>query len=206
MMKLLWLLLLFSGPTYVPRCHSFSVSNIGSKSSGSGSGSSRYSKKEVDGTVGGATNDDEEKKMSGKQRTTSADRPRIPILKYSVLNYVCVNKPAGMTVHRSSGSFGHKHVLSTTLKKQLSRKCYPAHRLDHRTSGAMLLALDDSAICATLQSCLKEGTKTYMALLRGYWHHDSDTVTVDSPMDGKVATTRFTKLATHIGTTHPKDN
>jgi tRNA pseudouridine65 synthase len=66
----------------------------------------------------------------------------------------------------------------------------------------MLLALDDSGTCATLQSCLKEGTKTYMALLRGYWHHTSDTLTVDSPIDGKVAITRFTKLATHIGTTN----
>eukprot|EP00978_Attheya_sp_CCMP212_P027569 scaffold92596_cov54-Attheya_sp.AAC.1 len=70
------------------------------------------------------------KKRSGKQRTTSADRPRIPILKYSVLNYVCVNKPAGTMVHRSSGSLGHKHVSAASC----INPCWETHNMTIRKS------------------------------------------------------------------------
>jgi tRNA pseudouridine65 synthase len=83
------------------------------------------------------------------------------------------------------------------LKRQLARKVYPVHRLDHRTSGAILFAFD-SKTCALLQKALtfKGRTKTnneilpvgeegedndiqsmttskskkqYLALLRGDW-------------------------------------
>ena len=95
------------------------------------------------------------------------ERPRIPVLQYKN-NYVCVNKPSGLTVHRSKGTSPRTFVLSTLLKRQLSRKVFPVHRLDHRTSGAILFAFDsDSAgkIHGSLRS--DDATKQYVALLRG---------------------------------------
>ena len=58
-----------------------------------------------------------------------------------------------MTVHRSHRARAHEFVLSTLLKRQLSRKVYPVHRLDHRTSGAILFAFD-SKTCADLHASL----------------------------------------------------
>ena len=72
---------------------------------------------------------------------------------------VCVNKPAGMTMYRSFRARSHPFVLTTLLKRQLSRKVYPVHRLDHRTSGAILFAFD-SQTCANLHTSLTTKTTT----------------------------------------------
>lgn len=130
-------------------------------------------------------------------------RPRIPVLTYED-NWVCVNKPAGITVHRSKEAWGHKVVLSTSLKRQLSRKVFPVHRLDHRTSGAILFAFDSNT-CGLLHDSLrsKDAKKEYIALLRGHWFMDTDHVVVTKPLnvDGveKEARTEFTLLATFEG-------
>ena len=89
------------------------------------------------------------KKQSNCQKKP---KPRIPILQYHN-NWVCVDKPAGLTVHRSNKTPRFSSVLTTMLKRQLSRKVFPVHRLDHRTSGAMLFAFD-SVTCGLLHSSL----------------------------------------------------
>lgn len=136
------------------------------------------------------------------------ERPRIPVLQYKN-NFVCVNKPAGLTVHRSKGTSPRTFVLNTLLKRQLSRKVFPVHRLDHRTSGAILFAFDsDSAgkIHGSLRS--DDATKQYVALLRGDLCGDMNvepgqTITIDKPLkvDGveKTARTDFTLLASIAG-------
>jgi len=100
---------------------------------------------------------------------TQHKRQRIPILSYKD-NYVIVSKPAGMTMHRNSNSWfrSKQPVLETTIKKQLSRKPYLVHRLDHRTSGALLLAFN-SEMAGNLHGRLRsdESTKLYVALVRG---------------------------------------
>ena len=58
-----------------------------------------------------------------------------------------------MTVHRSANTPRRQLVLSTLLKRQLSRKVFPVHRLDHRTSGAILFAFD-SKTCSLLHQAL----------------------------------------------------
>ena len=136
------------------------------------------------------------------------ERPRIPVLQYKN-NYVCVNKPSGLTVHRSKGTSPRTFVLSTLLKRQLSRKVFPVHRLDHRTSGAILFAFDsDSAgkIHGSLRS--DDATKQYVALLRGDLCGDMNvepgqTITIDKPLKvdevEKTARTDFTLLASIAG-------
>lgn len=135
-------------------------------------------------------------------------RPRIPVLQYKN-NYVCVNKPAGLTVHRSKGTSPRTFVLSTLLKRQLSRKVFPVHRLDHRTSGAILFAFDSESagkIHGSLRS--DDATKQYVALLRGDLCGDMNvepgqTIAIDKPLkvDGveKTARTDFTLLASIAG-------
>lgn len=129
-------------------------------------------------------------------------RPRIPILRYED-DWVCINKPTGMTVHRSKNTRRSEPVVTTSLKRQLSRKVLPIHRLDHRTSGAMLLAFD-SATAATMQTALTNANKTYFALVRGDWDQlaatrGQDSVRVDKPLKihdvEKEAVTIFRKLA-----------
>lgn len=105
-----------------------------------------------------------------KEKTTQHKRQRIPVLSYKD-NYVIVSKPAGMTMHHNSNSrWGRSKqpVLETTIKKQLSRKPFLVHRLDHRTSGALLLAFD-SDTAGKLHGRLRQpdATKLYVALVRG---------------------------------------
>ncbi len=69
------------------------------------------------------------------------------------LHFQFDSKPAGLTVHRSANTPRRQLVLSTLLKRQLSRKVYPVHRLDHRTSGAILFAFD-SKTCSLLHQAL----------------------------------------------------
>jgi tRNA pseudouridine65 synthase len=104
------------------------------------------------------------------KKTTQHKRQRIPVLSYKD-DYVIVSKPAGMTMHHNSNSrWGRSKqpVLETTIKKQLSRKPFLVHRLDHRTSGALLLAFD-SETAGKLHGRLRQpdATKLYVALVRG---------------------------------------
>lgn len=147
------------------------------------------------------------KKKKGPSVTLKRKRPRVPVLQYHD-DWVCVNKPAGMTVHRSKNTSRRQLVLSTLLKRQLARKVFPVHRLDHRTSGAILFAFD-SKTCGKLHSLLRAGPqngdgdedlindvlemreedkyrpssiggsdKAYIALLRGDWHRKFGDTTI----------------------------
>ena len=156
-------------------------------------------------TTSTAANKNTNSKLSiGSNTSGKVERPRIPVLLYKD-DWVCVNKPAGLTVHRSRGTSPRKFVLSTLLKRQLSRKVYPVHRLDHRTSGALLFAFD-SKTAGRLHGSLRsnDATKQYVALLRGALDLElGDTVSIDKPLkvDGveKTALTDFTLLASVAG-------
>ena len=102
------------------------------------------------------------------------DRARIPILAYTD-DYVIVNKPFGISTHHSRESRDRRLVLSTSLKRQLSRAVLPVHRLDHRTSGCLVFAFSSSA-AASLQKALTSSSsrKTYVAFVRGSWPHTDE--------------------------------
>jgi tRNA pseudouridine65 synthase len=127
-------------------------------------------------------------------------RPRIPVLQYHN-DWVCINKPPGITVHRSKNTPRHERVLTTSVKRQLGRKVYPVHRLDHRTSGALLLAFDSKTAGVLHDHAIRKGTKQYIALLRGEWTFPNTTQLVEKPLRvqdnvAKEAQTKFTLLAT----------
>ena len=104
---------------------------------------------------------------------TIQKRPRIPILSYQS-SYVIVSKPSGMTVHANSnrharwGQSKKSPVLQSIVKKQLCRKVYLVHRLDHRTSGACILGFT-SDMARKLHGRLRDenAIKLYVALVRG---------------------------------------
>mmetsp|Transcript_23995 Transcript_23995/g.58661 ORF Transcript_23995/g.58661 Transcript_23995/m.58661 type:complete len:289 (+) Transcript_23995:71-937(+) len=134
--------------------------------------------------------------------TVQPKRERIPVLQYHG-SWVCVDKPCGLTVHRSKGTPKHVKVLTTSVKRQLARKVFPVHRLDHRTSGAILLAFDSETAGKLHDAAIRKGHKQYLALVRGEWVGEESSILVDKPLKVKEtikdAVTKFTLLATTKG-------
>jgi tRNA pseudouridine65 synthase len=121
-------------------------------------------------------------------------------------DWVCVNKPSGITVHRGNGTPRHKAVLVTSIKRQLARKVFPVHRLDHRTSGAILFAFQSEMAGQLHDAAIRNGKKEYIALVRGEWNDEQgSSVLVDKPLKVKDVTkdavTKFTLLASTRGET-----
>jgi 23S rRNA-/tRNA-specific pseudouridylate synthase len=58
--------------------------------------------------------------LSQANPPSKKQRQRIPILQYHD-EWVCVNKPAGLSVHRSANTPKSRPVLTTAVKRQLSR-------------------------------------------------------------------------------------
>lgn len=93
---------------------------------------------------------------------------------------VAINKPNGLLVHRSPIASDADVFAVQLLRDQLGRKVYPVHRLDRKTSGVLLFALDD-ATNSEMQRKFMDGqiTKTYHAIVRGY---TPDIGTIDYPL------------------------
>lgn len=82
---------------------------------------------------------------------------------------VAINKPHGLLVHRSPIATNTDTFAVQELRNQIDQHVYPAHRLDRKTSGVLLFALDKD-ILPNLQTQFAAHTvqKTYWAILRGY--------------------------------------
>ncbi|MBE9584705.1 pseudouridylate synthase [Mucilaginibacter sp. JRF] len=82
---------------------------------------------------------------------------------------VAINKPHGLLVHRSSIANDASEFALQILRDQLGQKVYPAHRIDRKTGGLLLFALDkDSEIAMQKQFANNEVSKSYLALVRGF--------------------------------------
>ncbi|MEN9441962.1 MAG: hypothetical protein RLZ33_2039 [Bacteroidota bacterium] len=82
---------------------------------------------------------------------------------------VAINKPHGLLVHRSPIAADASEFAIQLLRDQLGRKVYPTHRLDRKTSGVLLFALDESTNRTMQQLFMNQGvSKTYKALVRGF--------------------------------------
>lgn len=91
---------------------------------------------------------------------------------YQDEHIVAIDKPPGLLVHRSPID-KHETVFAVqTLRDQIGRHVYPAHRLDRPTSGVLLFSFN-SDIAAQLgkQMMDKQVSKTYLAIVRGFVHH-----------------------------------
>jgi tRNA pseudouridine65 synthase len=82
---------------------------------------------------------------------------------------VAINKPHGLLVHRSPIAADASEFAIQLLRDQLGRKVYPTHRLDRKTSGVLLFALDESTNRSMQQLFMNQGiSKMYKALVRGF--------------------------------------
>ncbi len=100
----------------------------------------------------------------------------IPIL-YHDDNLIVVSKPNNMLVHHS---YYARNIKTQSLVEFFKGKfkLYPVHRLDHKTSGLIILA-KSSEIAAKIQQQFEKKTieKKYLALVRGF-----------TPKEGKIDT------------------
>ena len=59
---------------------------------------------------------------------------------YEDAQYVAINKPNGLLVHRTRIAEEKKEFALQLLRDQLGYRLYPLHRLDRGTSGVLLFA------------------------------------------------------------------
>ena len=122
---------------------------------------------------------------------------------YEDEQYVAVNKPNGLLVHRTRIAEEKKEFALQMLRDQLGQTVYAVHRLDRGTSGVLLFAKSAEATNRLVKSFEeRQVAKVYLAIVRGYApEHGS----IDSPIrpdkDHKHkapqdALTHFTRLAT----------
>jgi len=93
---------------------------------------------------------------------------------------IAINKPHGLLVHRSSIAADTSEFALQLLRHQIGQKVYPVHRLDRKTAGVLLFALDKEVEIA-MQQQFMEGKvdKKYLAIVRG---HTPDTEDIDYPL------------------------
>ena len=93
---------------------------------------------------------------------------------------IAINKPHGLLVHRSSIANDAKEFALQMLRDQIGRHVSPVHRLDRKTGGLLLFALDkESEIAMHQQFQSAEVVKKYLAILRGY---APDSLEIDYPL------------------------
>jgi tRNA pseudouridine65 synthase len=93
---------------------------------------------------------------------------------------VAINKPHGLLVHKSPIAADASEFAVQLLRDQLGKKVFPVHRLDRKTAGVLLFALDPE-MNSFMQTAFMERKvdKTYQALVRGY---TPDSGTIDYPL------------------------
>ncbi|HUH19068.1 pseudouridine synthase [Albibacterium sp.] len=93
---------------------------------------------------------------------------------------IAINKPHGLLVHRSSIARNAKEFALQLLKAQIGKYVSPVHRLDRKTSGVLLFALEKDVEIAMHQKFMKgEVEKKYLAIVRGY---SPDQMEIDYPL------------------------
>jgi len=82
---------------------------------------------------------------------------------------VAINKPHGLLVHRTKIATEREVFALQLLRDQLGQRVYPVHRIDRKTSGVLLFALDEvnnSKTTALFRD--QQVEKTYLAIVRGF--------------------------------------
>lgn len=124
----------------------------------------------------------------------------MPILDiiYHDEHLVAINKPHGLLVHRSAIAHEVTEFALQLLRDQLNRHVFPAHRLDRKTGGVLLFALDkETERLMQTQFMENRVSKKYVALVRG---HTPDEQDIDYPLRKENGTlqdafTRYITLA-----------
>lgn len=95
-------------------------------------------------------------------------------------DYIVINKPSGLLVHRSPIDRHETRFAMQLLRDQIGQRVYPVHRLDKPTSGLLVFALHSEAANALQQQFIHgELDKYYLAVVRGYTPQQ---LTIDHPV------------------------
>jgi len=96
---------------------------------------------------------------------------------------VAINKPNGLLVHRTYIAEQDAQFALQLLRDQIGQKVFPIHRLDRKTSGVLMFALDSETVKLVQQQFAsppgrknQSVTKKYIAIVRGWF---PDAVEVD---------------------------
>ena len=90
-------------------------------------------------------------------------------LLYRDADYLAIDKPAGLLVHRSPLDRYATKFAVQKLRDQIGQTVNPCHRLDRPTSGVLLFALNAEATRAAQEMFIeRRATKTYHAVVRGW--------------------------------------
>lgn len=93
---------------------------------------------------------------------------------------IAINKPHGLLVHRSSIAADVSEFAIQLLRDQIGQKVYPAHRIDRKTGGVLLFALDKETEVSMQQMFMNnQVNKKYLAIVRGF---TPDEETIDYPL------------------------
>jgi tRNA pseudouridine65 synthase len=109
---------------------------------------------------------------------------------------IAINKPHGLLVHRSPIAADASEFALQMLRDQIGQKVNPTHRIDRKTGGILLFALDKPAEIAMQQAFMENRVhKKYLAIVRG---HTPDTEDIDYPLRKENGTLQdaFTTYAT----------
>ncbi len=93
---------------------------------------------------------------------------------------IAINKPHGLLVHQSPIARDAEEFALQLLKNQIGKFVWPCHRLDRKTSGLLLFALDKETEKA-VQLLFRENqiSKKYLAIVRG---HTPQKMVIDYPL------------------------
>jgi len=93
---------------------------------------------------------------------------------------IAVNKPHGLLVHRSPIAMDVQEFALQILRDQINHYVNPVHRLDRKTGGVLLFALNKEAeIAMHKQFQENKVRKKYLAVVRG---HTPDQEEIDYPL------------------------
>ncbi len=113
--------------------------------------------------------------------------------------FVAINKPHNLLVHRTHISEEKEHFALQILKEQLGVWVTPCHRLDRKTSGVLLFALNKEAGKLAMKMFEnQEFEKEYITLVRGIIAEEGE---IDKPLAKENGTlqeafTRYKRLQT----------
>ncbi|MFT7032036.1 MAG: tRNA pseudouridine65 synthase [Cyclobacteriaceae bacterium] len=116
--------------------------------------------------------------------------PSLEIL-YKDEHIVAINKPHGLLVHRTKMAKDATEFALQQLRDQLGQPVYPAHRIDRKTGGILLFALND-AVNRQLQILFAERkmSKTYLSIVRGFSEDEGE---IDYPLVSESGKTQESK-------------
>lgn len=111
---------------------------------------------------------------------------------------IAINKPHGLLVHRSPIARNTDVFAVQELRNQIGQHVFPAHRLDRKTSGVLLFALNTDGLKFIQQQFEeRQVSKVYHTIVRGY---TEDNGIIDYPLTNdkgkeQEAITRYKTLA-----------